>query len=163
MRTPRLKKFFASLVMLSMCLTLSFQTTPVRAQDYSDAEMDVFFFEDSVDVFAKGRSSWTWRAAGRESVTWAVCGAVGAGAFAAVFGTPACLPAAAVGGAAGAVGGFLTYSAGWAYDRLVGRYQSYQLSTEWSEAPDWYDDSGGGGGGGSYSGGGGHEYEMYQY
>ena len=148
MNSPRLKKFFASLMMLCIGMSLTFQTTPVHAQDIGD----VYFYDDAVEVFAAQRSSWTWRAAGRESVTWAVCGAVGAGAFTAVFGTPAALPAAAVGGAAGAVGGFLTYSAGWAYDRLIGRYQAYDLSTEWSVTPDWYVDSGGGGG--DSSGGG---------
>jgi hypothetical protein len=128
--------------MLTMGLSLSLSTTPVSADEIGD----VYFFDDSVEVYAAQRSSWTWRAAGREAVTWGVCGAVGAGVFTAVFGQPAALPAAAVGGAAGAVGGFLTYSAGWAYDRLIGRYATSDLSTEWSVAPDWYSDGGGGGG-----------------
>ncbi len=153
-----MKKILVSFLVLTMGVSLTGTTTPV----YADEIGDVYFFDDSVEVYAAQRSSWTWRAAGREAVTWGVCGAVGAGAFAAVFGTPACLPAAAVGGAAGAVGGFLTYSAGWAYDRLVGRYQAYELSTEWSETPDWVLDGGGGGGDYSYSSGGsgGYEYER---
>jgi len=142
MRSPLMKKVLASFLVLTIGVSLSGSTTPVHADEIGE----VYFYEDSVEVFAAQRSSWTWRAAGREAVTWGVCGAIGAGAMAAVFGTPACLPAAAVGGAAGAVGGFLTYSAGWAYDRLVGRYQAYQLSSEWSVAPDWWLDSGGGGG-----------------
>lgn len=157
MKSPRLKKIFASLLTLMMGLSLSFSTTPVSADEIGE----VYFMEDSVEVFAAQRSSWTWRAAGREAVTWGVCGAIGAGAFTAVFGTPAALPAAAVGGAAGAVGGFLTYSAGWAYDRLIGRY-SASLNSEWSVMPDYFLDNYGGSGG-SYSSSGGVEPIMYQY
>jgi hypothetical protein len=136
MKPPRLKKLLLWLVMLSIGASLSFSTRPVHAEE--DVVGDVYFFDDAVEVYAMSRGSYTWRAAGREAITWGVCGAVGAGAFAAVFGTPACLPAAAVGGAAGLVGGFLTYSAGWAYDRLFGRYSAYDVAPDWGVMPDYF-------------------------
>jgi len=122
MRRSVPRKVASIAVLLSLAFTLAHSTKPVYAHS---TESEQEYVDDYYDA-----AGWTWQAAGREALTWGVCGAVGgavgAAAFTAFFGTPAAGPAALIGGAAGAVGGavggFLTYAAGYAYDRLIGRY-----------------------------------------
>ena len=110
------KKVGSIALSLGLCaLLLGNATTPVLAHEtMSNPELS---------AFAAVEQSWTWKAAGREAITWGVCGAVG-GAAACTLGTPAMTAAAGVGAVGGAVGGFLTYAAGWGYDRLIGRYEN---------------------------------------
>src|SRR5262249_12693001 len=114
-RTQRWKPG-VGLFLVGLCAMLLWTSTkPVEAAQTDPVTQN--------DPISGDDNSWTWTAAGREAITWAVCGAVAGGGTTAVFGTPAATVGAVVGAGAGAVGGFLTYAAGQAYDALFGLEQ----------------------------------------